>query len=180
MRGKTYVTVTVLGIILFSSSVGIAGNVEDAQSAYGRGDYKTAYRLFMAARSNAEAQNTLGVMYEKGQGVPEDSKEAIMWLKRAADQGYAAARYNLGLKYDKGRGVPQDYGEAMMWYRLAADQGYADAQCNLGVMYGSGRGVSQDYKEAFKWYTLAAEGKRLRSVQPWRYVRPGPGRVPGL
>ena len=103
------------------------------------------------------AQYNLGVMYDKGQGVPQDYKTAVKWYRLAAEQGYAGAQYNLGTMYDNGQGVPQDYKTAVKWYRLAAEQGYADAQYNLGVMYSKGQGVPQDYKTAVKWYRLAAE-----------------------
>ena len=96
-------------------------------------------------------------MYDNGQGVPQDHKEAAKWFRLAAEQGEAQAQKNLGIMYDNGRGVPQDYKEAVKWYRLAAEQGEAQAQKNLGIMYYNGRGVSQDYKEAFKWYTKAAK-----------------------
>ena len=95
-------------------------------------------------------------MFERGQGVLQDYKEAVKWYRLAADQGNASAQYNLGAMYENGQGVPQDYREAMKWYRLAANQGYPSAQNNLGAMYADGRGVPQDYKEAVKWYRLAA------------------------
>ena len=62
-------------------------------------------------------------MYDNGEGVPQDYKEAIKWYRLAAEQGNANAQYNLGLMYDNGEGVPQDYKEAVKWYRLAAEQG---------------------------------------------------------
>jgi hypothetical protein len=96
-------------------------------------------------------------MYEKGQGIEEDYKQAIKWYIKSAEQGYAMAQFNLGAMYDKGEGVTQDYKEALKWYMKAAEQGDADAQCNLGVKYSKDEGVTQDYKEAFKWYMKAAE-----------------------
>ena len=109
-----------------------------------------------AESGDAEAQNNLGVMYNKGLGVPEDYAEAVKWYRLAADQGYADAQCNLGVMYDNGQGVPQDYAEAVKWTRLAADQGDAEAQGNLGVMYHDGRGVPQDYGEAYAWFSVAA------------------------
>jgi hypothetical protein len=85
------------------------------------------YRL-AAEQKNVDAQYRIGEMYEKGQGVPQDYKTALMWYRLAAEQGYAPAQYNLGLMYDKGQGVPQDDKTALKWYRLIAAQGYAIAQ----------------------------------------------------
>jgi S1-C subfamily serine protease len=110
-----------------------------------------------AEQGDAEAQNNLGWMYRKGQGVPQDYKEAVKWYRLSAEQGNALAQGNLGLMYVKGQGVPQDYVSAYRWWTLSAEQGDAQAQWNLGQMYLKGEGVAQDYKEAVKWYRLSAE-----------------------
>ena len=59
----------------------------------------------------------------KGEGVPQDFKQAEFWLFLAAEQGHAQAQDNLGLMYAKGQGVLQDYVLAHMWFNLAAAQG---------------------------------------------------------
>ena len=105
----------------------------------------------------AEAQYSIGVKYDTGEGVPQDDAEAVIWYRRAAEQGHAGAQYSLGRMYDIGRGAPEDDAEAVRWYRLAAEQGDASAQYNLGVMYGTGEGVPQDDAEAVRWFRLAAE-----------------------
>ena len=113
------------------------------------------YRL-AAAQGNASAQYSLGMAYEKGQGVPQDYQEALKWYRLAAAQGYAPAEYSLGLAYEKGQGVPQDYQEAVKWYRLAATHGNEFAEINLGLLYTDGRGVRQDFVRAHMWFDLAA------------------------
>ena len=45
------------------------------------------YRL-AAEQGYDIAQYNLGVMYENGQGVPQDYKEAVKWYRLAAEQGY--------------------------------------------------------------------------------------------
>jgi len=135
-----------------------AGQFADADAAYGRGDYATAYRLLkpLAEQGNAKAQYNLGFMYDKGQGVPKDDTEAAKWFRKAAERGNAFAQVNLGFRYAKGQGVPKDDTEAVKWFRKAAEQGIAKAQFNLGVMYEKGLGVPQDYAEAVKWLQKAA------------------------
>ena len=61
------------------------------------------YRL-AADQGDAGAQYNLGVMYDNGQGVPQNYAEAVKWYRLAADQGDASAQYNLGVMYDNGRG----------------------------------------------------------------------------
>jgi TPR repeat protein len=104
----------------------------------------------------AEARYNLGVIYERGDGVPQNCVEAVRWYHLAADQGYAAAQSNLGAMYDRGEGVRQNYREALRWYRMAADQGNATAQYNIGSMYASGHGVPQDYVTTHMWFSLSA------------------------
>ncbi len=109
-----------------------------------------------AEQGYAPAEHNLGLMYDKGQGVPQDYQEALKWYRKAAEQGHAPGQFCLGLMYDEGQGVPQDYQEALKWYRKAAEQGDARAQNNLGVMYRLGQGVPKDYVRAHMWLNLAA------------------------
>ena len=47
-------------------------------------DMKALAELGMAA-----AQNNLALMYDNGEGVPENDAEAVKWYRKAADQGLA-------------------------------------------------------------------------------------------
>src|SRR5262245_43310762 len=75
--------------------------VDEGIRAYNNGDYATAFGEFLssAQQGNATAQEYLGVMYAKGQGVPQDYGQAIQWYQRAAQQGDASAQFNLGVMY---------------------------------------------------------------------------------
>ena len=152
-------TPTVLFLLCFVAGTAVAGPFEDALAAHKRGDFATALRLFrpLANQGNANAQFNLGLIFEQGQGVPQDYVEAAKWYRLAADQGDAYAQTNLGFLYEKGQGVPQNYAEAAKLYRLAAEQGDAVAQRNLGAMYHFGWGVPKDYDEAVKWNCLAVD-----------------------
>ena len=63
------------------SSVVFANDLEKGLVAYEREDYITAHKLWLslAEQGVADAQNLLGVMYDKGKGVPQDYKEAVKW-----------------------------------------------------------------------------------------------------
>ena len=52
-----------------------------------------------AEQGYADAQFSLGLMYDSGQGVAQNYVEAAKWYRRAAEQGEAAARNNLGIMY---------------------------------------------------------------------------------
>jgi TPR repeat protein len=122
-------------------------------------NYPQAYAWFQKAADGGSlaGQFNLGVMNEKGQGVPQDFHEALRWYRKAADQGYAHAQFAIGDLYWDGNGVPKDKVEALVWYRKAADQGNSDAQNNLGNMYRDGDGVPKDYAKALEWYRKAAD-----------------------
>ena len=75
-----------------------------------------------AEQGDADAQNNLGVMYIRGEGVTQDSAEAGQWYRQAAEQGHARAQYNLGVMYIRGEGVTQDSAEAARWYRQARNK----------------------------------------------------------
>jgi len=112
-------------IILFGLTGGAAaGPIEDAWAAYQRGDYATALQLWQprALLGVAFAQNNLGMLYEHGQGVPQDYGEAAKWYRLAAEQGNPTAQSNLASMYYVGEGVPQDYVQAYMWISLAASR----------------------------------------------------------
>tara|TARA_A100001011_G_scaffold221401_1_gene229341 strand:- start:167 stop:583 length:417 start_codon:yes stop_codon:yes gene_type:complete len=95
-------------------------------------------------------------MYDDGQGVPQDYKEAAKWYVLAAEQGDADPQINLGVMYCYGDGVPQDYKDAARLYTLAAEQGVARAQHNLGLIYHINQGVLADFVLAHMWFNIAA------------------------
>ena len=129
-----------------------------AQAAYNERDYATALRIWktLAQLENAEAQNSLAILFDHGLGVTQDQTEAIKWYHRAADHGHAKAQTNLGVMYGTGDGVPRNTVQALKWTRMAAEQGTAKAQYNLGLMFVNGSGVPVDYITAYKWFSLAA------------------------
>ena len=77
-------------LFLFSgSSVVIADDYQDGLDAYKRQDYKEAIKWFRlsAEQGHAKAQNNLGSMYEKGQGVLQDYSLAHMWWNICGSSG---------------------------------------------------------------------------------------------
>ena len=146
----------IVGAMLIS--VAQIASADSLRDAIQRGDYETVMMIVrpLADQGDAASQEFVGGMYEKGQGVPQDYKEAVKWYRLAADQGYLNAQMHLGMMYEKGQGISQDYKEAARWYRLAANQSDADAQFFLGHMYRDGQGVAQDYVRAYMWFNLAA------------------------
>ena len=52
-----------------------------------------------AEQECAPAQCNLGLMYQTGRGVEQNTVEAVKWFIRAARQGDKTAQHNLGLHY---------------------------------------------------------------------------------
>ena len=109
-----------------------------------------------AAGGDARAALYVGVLYDSGLGVPQDSAQALDWYRRAAEAGSAAGAFNVGVLYDSGQGVPRDSRLAALWYGRASARGFARAQYNLALMYETGSGVKRDRQRAVALYTSAA------------------------
>ncbi len=88
MRGRerrlVLATAVCLGMML-----PVQADYEAGVTAYYRQDYETALREFKtdAAAGDENAQYNVGLMYLKGQGVPQNPEEAARWFHRAAIKG---------------------------------------------------------------------------------------------
>ena len=99
----------------------IADSLSGAEDAYVSGDYEKAAMSYrpLAEQGDAEAQINLGMMYYRGQGVPQDYLEAATWYRLSAKQGNAFAQFDLGMMYENGQGVLQDNTQAYKWLTIA-------------------------------------------------------------
>jgi len=136
-----------------------AQTFEEGMAAYQEKDYQKAHEILLplAEQGNSQAQITLGIMYENGQGVAKDPSKALDWYIKAASQGIPVVQHDVGVKFFKGIGARQDYLQAAKWWRMAADAGLSDSQFNLGLMYYRGLGVGKDLQEARELFQHAAE-----------------------
>ena len=132
---KRIIRLLILAPLLLWSTMAVADH-KVSFDAVDRGDYAAAYEewLPLVEQRRGATQFNLGVMYRKGEGVPEDGAEAVKWYRLAAAQGNAVAQNNLGLMYAKGEGVPEDYVRAFAWFNLAAAQGHKDAEENKSII----------------------------------------------
>ena len=89
--------------------------------AYDRANLETALKVWMEAaqRGDAEAQVTVGEIYERGLGTEPNYEAAVIWYQKAADQGNSRGLFNLGTLYETGRGVEADRLKALNLYREA-------------------------------------------------------------
>ena len=138
-----------------------------------------------AGRNNEQALYLLGVLYEGGIGVLQNTNKALQFYQKAAMRNHQDAMINLYAFYsnngsddtanywlkklaEQGLSEAQNayadklsnaekYKEAVQWYERAAKQGYAPAQAHLVENYIYGVGVETDYNIARQWCDKAAE-----------------------
>jgi uncharacterized protein len=122
-------------------------------------DFAEAARWYrrLAARGDASAQTTLGLMYARGWGLAPNLAEARRWWSLAAAQNDAGAQHNLGMVYLQGQGVGRDLPQALHWFGRAAQSGHVASQRLLGLMYFDGEGTARDAIAGLTWLTIAAE-----------------------
>jgi len=75
-----------LGLVL--SATAFALPQPDAEAAYARGDYATAFKIWLplAEQGSPEAQRNVARMYERGEWVAQDKQAAAEWYSKAAEQ----------------------------------------------------------------------------------------------
>ncbi|KAK3812331.1 MAG: hypothetical protein J3R72DRAFT_530162 [Linnemannia gamsii] len=142
-----------------------------------------AHEWFLKATQQelVSAQIEVGLMYYKGQGVPQDQAISFQWCFKAAQREFAQAmtdaaingrpnvQSELGFMYYEGHEIPQDYQVAFEWFSKVAEQdhglaqamekllkpanqGRPSAQYDLGAMFFNGYGVGQNFSVAFEWF----------------------------
>ena len=106
-----------------------------------------------AGRNNELALYLLGVLYEGGISVLQDTDKALRFYQKAAMKNHQDAMINLHAYYSNhGSDAAANY-----WLRKIAEQGLAEAQNNLGNCLYKGSSCTVDKVEAVKWFKKAAE-----------------------
>lgn len=137
-----------------------AATPADGRRAYDAGRFTDAMGIWaqLSHEGSAEAQLGLGLLYDLGNGTPENPEIAFVWYKMAAEAGLPAAEFNVAAMYDGGRGVPRNHESAALWYARAGARGHHRAQFDLGLLYEQGEGVPQNRDAAAAWFRAAADG----------------------
>jgi len=153
-------------LFLHVPSSSIASSTDKALKAMNKGDFKAALGELrpLAAKSDPDAQFLLGMLYDAGNGVPQDQATAASWYRKAAKQNHLLAQLFLGVLCYSGQGVKQDYVEAAHWFRAPAASGNDQAQFYLGSMYANGTGVKKDKAEAIRWLNKSAAQRNTRAM----------------
>lgn len=146
--------------VLFVLTILKAGTFDDALDAYNKQNYIEALNLFyvVAQEGDAKAQYNVALMYENGQGVTKDLRQAKKWYEKAAKNGNAKAAYNLARLYHSLDGKqPHAIDMAKYWYEKAIEGGITEAYNNLATLYLEGKGVPKDNQKALELLEKAAK-----------------------
>jgi len=139
--------------------VGLA--YDSGNGAPSSSDKAKKYYRMAAEQGLAEAQNSLGSMYQ----AEKNYAEAKTWYERAFAQNHPMATNSLGYLYDLGLGVPQDRNKGFELYSQAADLGWAEAMWSIAVMYGGGQIGKPDLFAACKWAVRAQKYSNNKTIK---------------
>lgn len=141
--------------VLLVTAPSFANDFEEGLDAIHGTDYDKALTKLrpLASEGHAPAQYNLGVMYEWGNGVPQDDVEAMKWYRLSAGQSHRDAQNNLGAMYSKGEGVAQNFVEALKWFVISADNGSEGGRKNIDIVEKrmTSRQITQAKKLAREW-----------------------------
>lgn len=149
----------------------------------GAGTRRDHHRAVLFYRKASALGDTAG-MYKLGMillsgllGQPRNTREAVVWLKRAAGQAddeNPHALHELGLLHEKSTNsaiVIHDEAYARELFTQAAQLGYAPAQFKLGSAYEYGSlTCAVDPRRSIAWYTKAAgkgDGESELALSGW-------------
>lgn len=110
-----------------------------------------------ANKGDVNAQYKLGLLFEKGQGMPQNLAQAKAWLEKAAKQNHVGAMKQLGIIYLNDTNTPNHYQLAEKYFSQAAKLGDVSSQTNLAVLYLTGPGgIHQDSVKGIRLLNDAA------------------------
>jgi uncharacterized protein len=114
-----------------------------------------------ANQGNANGHSELGFMYERGEGVSQDDREAARLTGLAAAQTLPIAQFDLAYMLENGKGIATDLQRAAELYESAAVT-IPTARYNLAVMYSKDKSVQKDLVLAYKWVLLDISAEHMR------------------
>jgi TPR repeat protein len=86
-----------------------------------------------------ESHWRLGLLYENGQGTPQNYAKAVEMFRKGAEKGNDGSMYYLARCYEEGKGVPQNFTQAVEWYRKSANLGCVGASIKIADFKKAGK-----------------------------------------
>ncbi len=150
---------TICLLSILTASTAVAAPFTAGITALNRQHDATAFRAWkrIADRGDAEGQNNIAYLYERGMGVKQSYTNAKIWYELAAAQGLPEAKHNLAMLTYQGHINNRDTRISVDLFREAADAGLRPSVYMLGVLYMEGEGVFKSYDRAFENFMKAAK-----------------------
>ncbi|KAG5989986.1 hypothetical protein E4U43_004390 [Claviceps pusilla] len=114
----------------------------------------------------AKAAGFIGRMYLRGDGLPQNFKQAKAWFERGIKLRDAQSHYGMGLMLLNGLGGKENVKRASDLFQSAASSDYAPAQVEIGRLY-LDQGEPEDLRVASDYFELAA---RYDSLEAYYYL----------
>lgn len=114
-------------------------------------------------KTAAKAAAHIGVMFLRGEGVPQNFEKAKIWFQRGSQHREAMSMYYLGLMYLNGYYVEKDVIEATRYFRAAVEQDFPAAETKLGALFLD----EGDVETAARYFELAA---RYGGIESFYYL----------
>lgn len=118
----------------------LRGGNNFAEKAKENEDLQQAQKLCLLGMTLAQA-------YHNGEKGEDDHKQAIEWIKQAAEMGYAEAQFCISKCYASGEVVEKDMQKSIEMLTKAAEQGHDEAQYFLGLFYNAGNGSQKSTRK---------------------------------
>ena len=124
--------------------------------------YEEAMPLYQKACDGGEMAGcaNLGVLYESGNGVPQDFERARVLYQKACDGGEMAGCASLSGMYWAGAGVAKNDALARIFAQKACDCGFMEGCVGLGLLF-SGQGPIRDISQARALFQKACDGGEM-------------------
>ena len=167
MTARLSRSVLLLGVLLLLGCDAQQNQYRHALGQLFQRDYRAGAMTLAVLAENgyAPAQFRLGVLYQRGLGVPRNPRAAVYWFEKAARQDEIGGQYWLAEAYRQGNGAPQEPTLAFFWFKRLAERGYAPAQYQVALAYAEGRGTSRDAQAAVTWLQRASAGGYLDATR---------------
>ncbi len=134
--------------------------IQPVQASGGQLEYQKNNYIEVTKRADSgdvKAQNSLGVMYETGEGTEQNYELSIKWYLQASNAGNAEAMANVARMYIQGSGVSKDVDLGLEWMKKSADSGFAAAQSYVGAFYLNNSPEKLNDQQAFNYLAKAAD-----------------------
>lgn len=117
-----------------------------------RGEWRSAFRLFLAAAKAGDlgSQLNLGYCYDTGKGVRKNEIKALYWYRRAYRRGDSCAAANIGTIW-RDRQKPE---RALYWFRRAVQMGDGGANLEIAKLF---LAAGKNQREAIRHLELVCQ-----------------------